>query len=199
VDLDVFLCFSSWCLALAKVVVLFYSSFSSFGRGFLVIRFWVVSTDSGAAVVVVSAHFRSCLVCLWCFSSCFRVVAAHASSPVVVVVEELDLVSLWWFGRRFWGSISLYLCCSVLGFYGLLLGDSLLVILMRGFWWDFHCSSDDFGSGPLFRRWFQWLLVALARLLVGMEMAEPVVGVIVWWWWWRWCCGGDEVEVVWWR
>jgi hypothetical protein len=32
--------------------------------------------------------------------------------------------------------------------------------------------------------------------LVGVEMAELVVGVVVWcgavWWW---CCGGDEVEV----
>jgi hypothetical protein len=37
------------------------------------------------------------------------------------------------------------------------------------------------------------VFMAPVRLLVGTEMAEFVVGVVVWWW----CCGGDEVEVVW--
>jgi hypothetical protein len=37
------------------------------------------------------------------------------------------------------------------------------------------------------------LFVAPARLLVELEMAEPVVGVEMRWWW---CFGDDEVEVV---
>jgi hypothetical protein len=94
------------------------------------------------------------------FQYLFRAVATLASSSVVVV-EVLDLASLWWFGWRFWVVLAL-LCCFVLGLDFM---DCFLVILMRCFLWCFCCSRDSFGGSQLLWRQFQVVMAELVVLL----------------------------------